>query len=106
MPPNPVKSVNSNEHNKNETAADSQKPSCKMCFIEPGTLTKKKFNSTSSFHNNFILFNDKNKPSAVNIFTQLSLSMNELKHATRKDVGGVCGKQFSFLKHILLIRGV
>ena len=84
MPPNPVKSVNSNEHNKNETAAGSQKPSCKMPFIKPGTLTKKKFNSTSSFHNNLILFNDKNKTIAVSTLFELALSMNERKHATRK----------------------
>ena len=84
MPPDPGKSANSNEHGKSETEANSQKPSCKMPFIKPGTLTKKKFNSTSSFHNIFIPFNDKNKPTAVSILTQLTLSMNELKHATRK----------------------
>ena len=95
LPPDPGKSANSNanEHSKSETGVNSQEPSCKKLFTEPGTLTKKKFNSTNSVHNIFILFNDKNKPSAVSIFTQLSLSMNELKHATRKDVGGGCGKQ-------------
>ena len=82
MPPNPVKSVNSNEHNKNETAAGSQKPSCKMPFIKPGTLTKKKFNSRSSSHNNFIPFND--KPTAVSILSELALFTNERKHATRQ----------------------
>ena len=37
MPPNPGKSANSNEHSKNETEASSQKPSCKMPFIKPGS---------------------------------------------------------------------
>ena len=67
-----------------QQAAGSQKPSCKMPSIKPVTLTKKKFNSKSSSHNNFIPFNDKNKPTAVSILTQLALSMNERKHATRK----------------------
>ena len=57
---------------------------CKMRFIEPGTLTKKKFNSKSSSHNNFIPFNDKNKPTAVSILSELALFTNERKHATRK----------------------
>ena len=98
LPPDHGKSTNSNanEQGKSETGVNSQEPACKKPFTEPDTLTKNKFNSTNSIHN--ILFSSKieNKPSSVSIFTQLSLSMNGLKHATRKDAGGVCGKQFSF----------
>ena len=69
LPPDPGKSANSNanEHGKSETGVNSQEPSCKKPFTEPGTLTKKKFNSTNSVHNISILYNDKNKPSAKSI---------------------------------------
>ena len=81
LPPDPGKSANSNanEQSKSETGVNSQEPSCKKPFTKPGILMKKKFNSTNSIHN--ILFSSKieNKPSSVSIFTQLSLSMNELK---------------------------
>ena len=97
LPPDPGKSANTNanQQSKSETEVTSQEPACKKPFTEPDTLTKNKFNSTNSIHNIFILFNsfnDKNKPSSISRFTQLSLSMKGLIHVTRKDIGGGCGK--------------
>ena len=103
LPPDHRKSTNSNanEQSKSETGVTSQEPSCKKPFTEPDTLTKNEFNSINSIHiiNIFIFFNsfnDKNEPSSVSRFTQLSLSLKGLTHVTHKDVGGGCGKRFSF----------
>ena len=55
MPPNPGKGANSNEHRKNETEASSQKPFCKIPFINPGLLAKKEHNTRVSSHKSFII---------------------------------------------------
>ena len=58
-----------------------------MPFIKPGILIKKEFNTRVSSHNNFITA-FKDKPAAISILCELTLHMNERKHAhTPKNVG-------------------
>ena len=86
MPPNPGKGANSNEHSKNETEGSSQKPSCKIPFINTGLLAKKEHNTRVSSHKSFIIvFND--KPAAMSNLCELPLLTNEQKHAHGKKRG-------------------
>ena len=71
MPPNPGMGTNSNEHGKNQAETSSPKPSCKIRFTDPGSLTKNEHNTNITFHQSFIIILD-NNPALMSYHIELT----------------------------------